>query len=178
VCILFSVVYVWRYHVSKSAPLQIEEYLAVEAKAKAEKEAFLKTQASSIDENTVTLLTGADVEAGKKVFSSNCIACHGSDGQGGSVGPNLADAYWIHGGDLPSVFKSIKYGWEEKGMRAWSDDLTPLQIAQVSSYLHSIQGKSFPNPKEAQGELYTTGATTEATKDSTNTSTKDTTVTP
>ena len=42
----------------------------------------------------------------------------------------------------------------EKGMRSWKDDLSPMQIAQVSSYIKSIHGTNPPNAKAQQGELY------------------------
>ncbi len=83
----------------------------------------------------------------------NCAACHGKAGEG-VVGPNLTDDYWLHGGSIKDVFKTIKYGWPEKGMRSWKDDLSPMQMAQVSSYIKSIHGTNPPNAKPQQGELY------------------------
>jgi hypothetical protein len=32
-----------------------------------------------------------------------------------SVGPNLTDAYWMHGGGVKNIFKTVKYGVPEKG---------------------------------------------------------------
>jgi len=60
----------------------------------------------------------------------------------------------LHGGHVKDVFKTIKYGWPEKGMRSWKDDLSPIQIAQVTSYIKSLHGTRPPNAKEKQGELY------------------------
>jgi cytochrome c oxidase cbb3-type subunit 3 len=39
-------------------------------------------------------------------------------------------------------------------MRSWKDDLSPVQIAQVTSYIKSIHGSNPPNAKAQQGELY------------------------
>jgi cytochrome c oxidase cbb3-type subunit 3 len=66
----------------------------------------------------------------------------------------LTDDYWIHGGGIGDVFKSIKYGWVEKGMRSWKDDFSPVQMAQLASYVKSLKGTNPPNAKEAQGDLY------------------------
>ncbi|MDE3237030.1 MAG: c-type cytochrome [Bacteroidota bacterium] len=153
VCIIFAGVYLWRYHVAHSAPLSAEELKISLEKAEAEKQEYLKNAANNVDENTVKLLTSAaDLDAGKKVFTTICAACHRADG-GGMVGPNLTDDYWLHGGSISDVFKSIKYGWPEKGMKSWKDDFSPVQIAQIASYVKSLHGTNPPNPKEPQGTL-------------------------
>ena len=154
ISIFFAVIYIWRYHVSHTAPLSVEELQIAMAKADEQKAAYLKKSANNVDENTVKVLTdAADIAGGAKVFTQNCAACHGKAGEG-VVGPNLTDDYWLHGGSIKDVFKTIKYGWPEKGMRSWKDDLSPVQIAQVSSYIRSIHGSNPPNAKAQQGELY------------------------
>ena len=67
------------------------------------------------------------------------------------VGPNLTDDYWLHGGSINDVFKTIKYGWPEKGMKSWKDDYSPFQIAQIASYIKSLHGTNPPNPKGTAG---------------------------
>lgn len=153
ITILFGVVYLYRYHIAKSAPLQIEEYEIAMAKADLEHDEFLKREANSIDESSITVMTGADLEAGKKVFITLCAACHKVDG-GGLVGPNLTDDYTIHGGSLQDIFKTVKYGVPEKGMISWKEQLSPLQMAQVSNYILTLKGTNPPDAKEKQGELY------------------------
>lgn len=151
--ILFAGVYLYRYHIAKDAPLMIEEYEIAVNKANLEHDEYLKKQANNIDENSVTLLTGAELEAGKKTFTTICAACHKADG-GGMVGPNLTDDYWIHGGSLKDIFKTIKYGVPEKGMISWKEQLSPQQIAQVANYILTLHGTNPPDAKEKQGELY------------------------
>lgn len=154
ITILVAVVYLWRFHVSHSAPLSHEEYAIAMEKAEEEKAVFLAKAANNVDENTVKLLTDdASLDGGKKIFTTVCTACHGVDG-GGGVGPNLTDNYWLHGGDVKDVFKTIKYGWPEKGMKSWKDDYSPVQIAQLASYVKSLHGTHPATPKEPQGELY------------------------
>jgi cytochrome c oxidase cbb3-type subunit 3 len=152
--IAFGVVYLWRHHVSHTAPMQLEELAIAETKAAAAKEAYLKTSADNVNENTVKLLVDAnDLATGKKLFATNCAACHGAEGQG-TVGPNLTDDYWLHGGKINDVFKTIKYGVPEKGMKSWQDDFSPKQIAQLASFIKSLHGSNPPNPKEKQGDEY------------------------
>lgn len=152
--IIFAGIYLWRYHVSHTAPLSGEELAIAMQKAEEQKTKYLAKAANNVDENTVKMLTdAADIANGQKVFVQNCAACHGKAGEG-TVGPNLTDDYWLHGGSINDVFKSIKYGWAEKGMRSWKDDLSPVQIAQVSSYIKSLRGSNPPNAKEKQGEMY------------------------
>jgi cytochrome c oxidase cbb3-type subunit 3 len=154
ICIIFAGVYLWRYHVSHTAPSSLEELAIVMEKAELEKENYLKKAANNVNENTVTYLSDAtSLEAGKKIFVTACAACHAADG-GGTVGPNLVDDYWLHGGSISDIFKSIKYGWPEKGMKSWKDDYSPAQIAQITSYIKSLKGTKPGTPKEPQGELY------------------------
>lgn len=152
--ILFSVIYLYRYHVSHSAPLSAQEFEIAMKKADEEKNAYLAKTASNVDENTVKMLDASGIASGQQLFTANCTPCHGKAGEGNTVGPNLTDDYWIHGGSLSSIFKTIKYGWVEKGMRSWKDDFSPVQIAQLTSYVKSIHGTNPPNGREPQGEVY------------------------
>jgi cytochrome c oxidase cbb3-type subunit 3 len=151
--ILFGVGYLYRYHIAKSAPMQIEEYQNAVALANLEHDEYLKTQASNIDESNVAIMTGADLEAGKKTFVTLCAACHKADG-GGMVGPNLTDDYWIHGGSLQNIFTTVKYGVPDKGMISWKEQLNPQQMAQVSNYILTLKGTNPPDAKDKQGTLY------------------------
>lgn len=146
----------YRYHISKSAPLQDEEFAIEMTQAAEDKAAFAAKQTSSIDENNVVMMEGADIEAGKKNFLATCASCHGATGGSmkGGVGPNLTDEYWIHSGSLKDIFKSIKYGWSGTAMIAWKDQFSAKQIAQLSSYVKSINGSNPPNAKAPDGELY------------------------
>jgi cytochrome c oxidase cbb3-type subunit 3 len=118
---------------------------------------------SKVDENTVTLLTeAADIAKGKSSFITKCAACHGQAGEGG-VGPNLTDEYWIHGGSISSIFKTIKYGVQEKGMIAWEAQMPALEMQQLSSFIVSLKGTNPANAKAPQGDLYTAEAVVDST---------------
>ncbi|MDE3125015.1 MAG: c-type cytochrome [Bacteroidota bacterium] len=168
--IIFAGIYLVRYHVLHSAPLSKEELQISLAKAEAEKAAYLKESKANVDENTVTYLTDPnDLAAGKQIFTTTCAACHLADG-GGLVGPNLTDNYWLHGCSIQDIFKSIKYGWPEKGMKSWKDDYSPLQIQQIASYVKSLHGTKPKTPKDPQGTLCNDNSKeTNANSDSTKT---------
>lgn len=176
--IIVGVIYLWRFHVSHTGPSSAEEYQIAMTKAAEQQEEYLKKSASKVDENSVVMLDASGIAAGKSTFITNCAACHGKLGEGG-VGPNLTDDYWLHGGKINDIFKTIKYGYPEKGMRSWKEDLSPVMIAQLASYIKSIHGTNPPNAKPQQGEPYTEGAG--AAKDSTGAAaqpaTKDSTAT-
>ena len=109
-----------------------------------------------MDENTVTLLTdAADLEAGKAIYTTNCVACHRADA-GGQIGPNLTDEYWILGGGIKNVFHTITNGGRDgKGMIAWSKSgLKPKDIQLVSSYVLSLKGSNPIDPKAPEGDLW------------------------
>ena len=153
ITIVFAVVYLWRYHVSETAPLSHEEFEISVKRGEEEVQAYLKKKGESVNENTVTLLADAnDLSGGAKIYTTSCVACHGAKGEGG-VGPNLTDNYWLHGADIKDVFKTIKYGVDGKGMAAWQSVYSPKQLAQVASYVKSLHGTNPPNGKEPQGVL-------------------------
>ena len=89
-----------------------------------------------------------EVEAGMALFKANCAACHGAQGNG-LVGPNLTDAYWIHGRNAQSVYKVISQGVAAKGMPAWGH-LGEDGMKRAAAYVLSIQGKNLPG-KAPQG---------------------------
>jgi cytochrome c oxidase cbb3-type subunit 3 len=164
--ILVSVVYLIHYHIALTGDLQITEYNKEVEKGKAEVAEYMKQAANNVDETNVKMLEGSEIAAGQDLFINTCATCHGKDGRGG-VGPNLTDAYWVHGGSIVDIFKTIKYGWPDKGMKSWKEDLSPVQIAQITSFIRTIKGTNPPNGKAPQGDLYIEKENAPAVKDST-----------
>ncbi|MGA0233687.1 MAG: c-type cytochrome, partial [Saprospiraceae bacterium] len=114
-------------------------------------------QANLVDETNVSLLTDEEsLAGGKEIFTTLCAACHLDHGGGAlnSVGPNLTDKYWLHGGSIVDVFSTIKYGVPDKGMISWRTQIRPADMQKVASYVLSLQGTNPLGAKEAQGELY------------------------
>ncbi len=152
--IIYAVIHLSVFHVFQVGVLQDEQLRKELAQAEIEKARYAQFAANRVDENSVQLITDASaLEEGKKVYTNNCAACHGQLGEG-NVGPNLTDAYWLHGGGIKNIFKTVKYGVPDKGMIAWEKQLSPAQIAQVSSYIVTLKGTNPPNAKEPQGELW------------------------
>jgi cytochrome c oxidase cbb3-type subunit 3 len=150
--IVFAGIYLWRFHVSHTGPSSVEEYERSVAKAETRIKEYLKQKGEAVDENTVNFLSSAnDLEEGKIIYMKSCAACH-KDAGGGDVGPNLTDEYWLHGGDVKSIFKVIRYGYN--AMPQWQNTYSNKQIAQVASYIKSLKGTNPPNPKAPQGEVF------------------------
>ncbi len=104
------------------------------------------------DTTTYELLTDAMlIASGGEAFQKSCSQCHGKLGEGG-VGPNLTDYYWLHGADMTSVVKSVKYGYPTKGMISWRGTLSEEEIVNVAGYVLSLKGTSPPNAKAPQGD--------------------------
>lgn len=151
--IIFGVIYLMHYHVLKTGPLQKEEFQMRIAKAEEEVAAFKALAKLNIDETNVTFVLDEErLRGGAGVYIQHCAICHGQKGEGG-VGPNLTDHYWLHGGTISDVFRTIKYGVPAKGMQAWNTNLSAIQIQNVSTYILALQGTDPPNQKEAQGEF-------------------------
>jgi cytochrome c oxidase cbb3-type subunit 3 len=150
-CIIFAGVYLYRSHVSHSAPSGVQEYERSVASAESQIQEYLKQKGDAVDENTVKVLSGADdIAAGKGIFVKSCAACHTETGAG-NIGPNLTDDYWLHGNDIKTIFKTVRYGIN--AMPPWQAQLSNKQIAQVSSYIKTLHGTNPPNPKAPQGTL-------------------------
>lgn len=143
--IVFAIAYLFVYHVIEVAPLQTEEYANEIEEAK-----ILYADIDQVYDAPIT--EKAELENAEAIYLKNCKACHGANGEG-SVGPNLTDQYWLHGGDVNAIYTTIKYGVIEKGMKAWKSEFSNQDIYEISSYILTMQGSNPANAKEPQGEL-------------------------
>lgn len=149
ITIVWAGIYFGVYQVFGLADNQTQEYIASVEESKKEVATYKESNPDLITEETVTLLTGAnDLAKGKKVFSSNCMVCHGTKGEGG-IGPNLTDNNWIYNGDIRGVFATVANG-ANNGMAAWKELISSDKIQAVSSYILSFP--AVDNGKEPQGE--------------------------
>jgi len=150
-CIIFAGIYLYRFHVSHTAPSSKQEYERSMAQAELKVQEYLKKQGDAVDESNVKVLTGAeDLAAGKTIFIKSCATCHLENGAG-KIGPNLTDDYWLHGNDIKVVFKTIRYGIN--AMPRWDVSLNNKQIAQVASYVKSLHGTNPAGAKAPDGTL-------------------------
>jgi cytochrome c oxidase cbb3-type subunit 3 len=150
--VIFSVIYLFNVGPIGNGKGRVADYEAEMAAA-----AALQPATPSRPEAAALLAMASDeeaVEEGEEVYKSYCASCHGPDG-GGLIGPNLADANWIHGGAPDSVYNTIAVGVLAKGMPPWEKSLTPKQMSEVTAYVLSLRGTSPTNPKPPEGEPYT-----------------------
>lgn len=152
--IVVAVAYMVHYHVLGTGLNSAQEYQAEVAAAELFKQERLATAGATVDETNVTLVTDSEIlSKAQAVFVERCAPCHLVSG-GGSVGPNLTDEYWIHGGSIKDVFRTIKYGVTEKGMIPWQGVLTPEEMQAVASYILSLQGTNPEGGLPPQGEKH------------------------
>ena len=84
-----------------------------------------------------------------------CANCHGVNLQGGQA-QSLLDDVWVAGGDDESLARSIRNGFPEKGMPAWSAALPEKDIRAMVIYIREQRAKfrrgqmTFPNPAETK----------------------------
>ncbi len=159
ITIVIAFVYLLNFHVLGTGKSPSEEYIAEMQKAKQEIEIFEAKNKDKIDENKVPMADAAGIAVGLQLFEANCVACHTKSGAGSqepsSVGPNLVDDYWLHKGSLNDIYLTIKNGYPDKGMQAWSTKFNPKEMSQLASYIKSLRGTKVPNAKLPQGEMYT-----------------------
>jgi len=152
--IIFAGIYLYIYEFSADEWSSIKEYQMELEEAEEIKMAYLDRMANAVNETNVKLLTDeADLAVGKEIFISQCASCHGQLGEG-MVGPNFTDPYWVHGGGIKNIFKTIKYGVPAKGMISWQGQLKPAAMQKVSSYIITLEGTDPPNQKGREGKLW------------------------
>lgn len=154
--IIFSVGYMAYYHVLGWGELQEAEYQSEMRAAEVRYGGGKTPEVAEGGKAPVAIPMEAftddtNLASGKEVYMTHCMPCHGVNGEG-TVGPNMTDEYWVHGGTMKDIVNTINVGVPAKGMISWKPVLNPLQIKQVSSYILSLQGTNPPNPKAPEGE--------------------------
>ncbi|MPS74183.1 MULTISPECIES: cbb3-type cytochrome c oxidase N-terminal domain-containing protein [Epilithonimonas] len=90
-----------------------------------------------------------NVEAGKAVFETNCVSCHGEGGKGG-IGPNLTDNFWINQPEK-TLFKNVFYMVDNGSknnptMQAWGKNgvVSGFDMQNVAAYVYHINQEQAP----------------------------------
>lgn len=95
---------------------------------------------------------GDDVEAGKALFTAKaCFACHGMNGEGNALGPNMTDNFAKHGCSEEEMTKVIAKGVPGTAMVPYEAQLKPEEIKQLVAYIISLKGSNPANAKAAEG---------------------------
>jgi cytochrome c oxidase cbb3-type subunit 3 len=82
----------------------------------------------------------ADLEAGKKLFATNCVACHGPQGHGVAAmgAPNLSNpAAFIYGTSFAQLQQTIRYG-RQGVMPAQKTFLGDDKVHLLAAYVFSL----------------------------------------
>jgi mono/diheme cytochrome c family protein len=97
--------------------------------------------------------TPESIASGKRIFESNCAACHGPQAQGaikagltisiideqrGRQPPDLTDDQWDHGSRDEDIFAAIKRGLPPAMMPSFGATVSDTDIWSVVSYLRSL----------------------------------------
>lgn len=144
--IVFSFSYWLYYHTFAIGDTAAEalalELQRAESEARARDEARLAREGILSDDSLVALAADtAAVARGKETFLQSCLACHGQQGEG-TVGPNLTDAYWLHGHQPTQIHAVIAEGKLDKGMPAWRPVLGASRLRDVTAYVLSLKGSN------------------------------------
>ena len=156
ITIVVAVIYLFKFHITHTGLDPLQEYEKEMAIAAEKLDNFKRSNKEMFDERTVTMADANGIAEGKKIFTGTCLPCHGAKGEGNGVGPNLTDKYWLHGGSIGEIFKTITNGVPDKGMQAWGKTFSPLDIKNITSFVLSLQGTNPANAKAPQGNLYET----------------------
>jgi len=124
--------------------------VAVERAAEADR---ARARGTIDDDMLVTLSRDpATLSKGRSTFAASCAPCHRADA-GGNIGPNLTDAYWIHGSKPTDLFKIVSEGVPAKGMPTWGPQLGQDRIESVVAFVLSLRDTNVPGGKAPQGQL-------------------------
>lgn len=165
ITVVVGIIYLFHFHVWGTGKNPDQEYAEQMAEGQRLEEQYKARTKDIVDENNLTLADADGIAAGKALYTQSCVACHAPDG-GGGIGPNLTDNYWIHGGKLSEIYKTIKIGYPEKGMQSWQSMYSPVQMRNLASFVQSLKGAKTANPKEPQGDLMQEEAAATAPVDS------------
>ncbi len=144
--IVFSVFYAMYFHIGAPGRTIIDQYdseLAANTRLQ-----FKEIGDLTPNESTLVAYMNKDnwLKVGAVVYKTNCVSCHGRDGEG-KVGPNLTDDVYKNVRKIEDIARVINEGAGKGAMPAWSNRLHPNEVVLVSAYVASIRGDN----KEGKG---------------------------
>ena len=94
------------------------------------------------DPSSSTAENIGQIDKGREVFQTNCVACHGEDAKGNAElgAPNLTDDRWIYGGSLQRIIDTI-HGGRQGHMPTWDERLSPAEIKILALYVNALGQK-------------------------------------
>lgn len=105
-----------------------------------------------VDEPTIAKFMGKEnwLKVGQSVFQSQCVSCHGREGEG-KVGPNLTDDFYKNVASLGDIGTVINNGAGNGAMPKWSNRLVANEIVLVSAYVATLRGKNVEGGRAPEG---------------------------
>lgn len=88
---------------------------------------------------------------GSRIFANNCALCHGSDAQGATGFPNLADDDWNWGGEFEQILTSVSSG-RQGIMPPFAPALGDDGVKQVAAYVRSMSESGQDPALVAEGQ--------------------------
>lgn len=147
----FALGYVFHYHLSPNGASVAEAYEQDMAEARAA-EAKRSLGETVTDAGLKKLaLDPALMKDAQAIFAQRCTPCHGEHGQG-VIGPNLTDAYWLHGSGLMDIYRTVSDGVPAKGMPPWKMQLSAIQTRELAAFVGSLREHPVAG-KAPEGEL-------------------------
>lgn len=86
------------------------------------------------------------------VFATNCVSCHGANGQG-LVGPNLTDEHYKNVTEITGLADVIQNGAANGAMPPWGNRLHPNEIVLLAAYVADMRGQELSGPRGPEGEI-------------------------
>jgi len=151
ITVVFALAYWLAEHSLPSAEGSFERY------GEAQREYDLNAFAAAVDPQAIVTMSkdSAVIEKGKTIFANRCQTCHGENAQGlASNGPNLTDTYWLHGGDIKSIYTTVAGGYPKLGMPEWRFTLEDDELQALVALIQSKRNTNVEGGKPPQGELY------------------------
>lgn len=90
-------------------------------------------------------------EMGKRLYSTYCTQCHGSDARGAMGYPNLTDNDWLYGGE-PEAIKTTIMNGRNGMMPPWGEILGNDGVFNVAAYIQSLSGREVDAVVAAKGK--------------------------
>jgi cytochrome c oxidase cbb3-type subunit 3 len=78
------------------------------------------------------------LDIGRGHFVIRCAYCHGYDGKGSKLAPNLTDNEWIYQDSYNSIFLIINNGSPNRKMLGWNKKLKQEDLYAITLYVKSL----------------------------------------